>query len=414
VALSFPRAWPAIAALGAVVLIAMGTLVVDVLIEREVGERTTNLVDNAMRSIRIVDDLRYQAHLLTDPQPPHRLAAILADIAIDSRSYEPLTTYSGERGEWDHLRRLLERAERVNGAPLDSHLLAQIEHSVDDLVAINQREAQKSANGIRDINRAGIFTDLGLGILTILSAITIALMLRRSYRQQHDLMIVHLASVDERARELEAFSARVSHDLKGPLAPIVLASEVLLRNDQPAVKLAAERIRRSSARMTSIIDDLLSLSVSGRPPAGKAAVAPVVSEVLDEHKDELRNAAVAVSVADVVAACSHEVLAQLLGNLVGNASKYRSPERKLELHIDAHRAGDRVDVSVADNGVGMDCETREHAFEPFFRAPETRGTAGHGLGLAIVRRTVEALGGRCALDSTIGEGTRVTLSLPAA
>jgi signal transduction histidine kinase len=414
VAHSFPRAWPAIAALAAVVLIAVGTLVVDLMIERDVGERTSDLVDNAMRSITIVDDLRFQAHLLTDPQPPHRVAAILADIAIDSRSYEPLTTFPGEREEWRHLRDLLARAQREGAAQLEPQFLAQIEQSVDQLVAINQREAKRLADGIREINRTGIFTDVALGSLTILAAITIALMLRRSYRQQRELLIVHLATIDERSREVEAFSARVSHDLKGPLAPIVLASQLLMLNDQPAVKQAADRIRRSSARMTAIIDDLLSLSVSGRPPAGKTAVAPVISEVLDDLEPELREAAVEVSVGDCVAACSHEVLAQVLGNLIGNASKYRSPERKLELHIDAGCKGDHVEVSVADNGVGMDCETREHAFEPFFRARDTRGTVGHGLGLAIVQRTVEALGGICSLESTIGQGTRVTLSLPAA
>ena len=68
---AIPRAWPAITAVGAVVVIAMATLVVDLTIERNVGARTNQLVDNVMYSIAIVNDLRYQARKLTDAQSPH-------------------------------------------------------------------------------------------------------------------------------------------------------------------------------------------------------------------------------------------------------------------------------------------------------------------------------------------------------
>jgi signal transduction histidine kinase len=398
-------------ALGVVVLIAMGTLVVDLFVERDVGQRTSVLVDNAMRSIALVEDLRYEAHRLTDPQPAHQLAATLATIAVDSRSYEPLAVFPGERDEWRGLQALLTRAQQ--DGPVSADLLAEIEQSVQRLVAINQREADRLATGIRDANRGGIFTDLALGSLTILAAVTIGLMLKRSHRHQHELLVLHFASLDERARELEAFAARVSHDLKGPLSPIALSADLLVMNEQPVVKEAATRIRRSTTKMMSIINDLLSLSVSGRPPRGKTTVAPVVTELLEELAPELRDAAVEVSIADCVAACPSDVLGQVLTNVISNASKYRSPERRLELRIDARCEGDSIEIVVGDNGIGMDAETRDHAFDPFFRARETHGAAGHGLGLAIVRRTVEALGGTCSLDSSIGRGTRVTLTLPA-
>jgi signal transduction histidine kinase len=236
--------------------------------------------------------------------------------------------------------------------------------------------------------------------------------LLRSHRGQRELLATHLASQDQRARELEAFAARVAHDLKGPLSPILIASEVLSTHKDPEVLCMSQRIRRGTTRMTQLIDELLSLSVSGHPSRGKTEVAPVVTELLEELQPALGDAKVDVAVADCTAACPSEVLSLVLRNLVGNASKYRSPERRLELHIDAACENGHVKIAIGDNGMGMDDETREHAFDPFFRAKAARGVEGHGLGLAIVKRTVEALGGSCLLDTALGQGTTVTLELP--
>jgi signal transduction histidine kinase len=107
------------------------------------------------------------------------------------------------------------------------------------------------------------------------------------------------------------------------------------------------------------------------------------------------------------------VLTQVLRNLIANSAKYRSPERSLALHIDAHRAGSEVEIAIGDNGIGMDDETARRAFEPFFRARMAR-VGGHGLGLAIVKRTVDALGGTCSLTSARDHGTEVKIRLPAA
>jgi signal transduction histidine kinase len=122
---------------------------------------------------------------------------------------------------------------------------------------------------------------------------------------------------------------------------------------------------------------------------------------------------VVVELGDLSAACSAGVLGQALRNLVTNAAKYRAPDRKLVLRVEARRAGERVAIAIADNGIGMEAETLEHAFDPLYRAAGT-SAPGHGLGLAIVKRTIEAAGGRVSLASKLGEGTRVTIEVPAA
>jgi signal transduction histidine kinase len=165
--------------------------------------------------------------------------------------------------------------------------------------------------------------------------------------------------------------------------------------------------------MNGIIEDLLELSVHGKPPAGQVLVTPVVLELLDELRSELRDAEVKLELGDCTTACSAGTLSQILRNLIVNAGKYRSPHRRLLLRIEARRSADHVELVVSDNGLGMDPVTAAHAFEPLYRAPGS-SSPGHGLGLAIVKRTVIAIGGSVDLASQPGEGTRVTVRVPAA
>ena len=238
-------------------------------------------------------------------------------------------------------------------------------------------------------------------------------MLRRSLREQRRLLALHLAALDDKATELEAFAARVSHDLKGPLGTLRAYSDVLSIHDAGDVRDVGARMRRGVDRLVGIVDDLLALSVEGRPRPGLVDVAPIVREVLDELARDLAGADVAIAVGDVATACSAGVLAQVLRNLVSNAIKFRSPERDLALRIEARpSARDHVEIVVADNGAGMDEAAVARAFEPHFRASDS--APGHGLGLSIVERAVQSIGGSVTLRSAPGEGTWVVVSLPAA
>jgi two-component system phosphate regulon sensor histidine kinase PhoR len=101
-----------------------------------------------------------------------------------------------------------------------------------------------------------------------------------------------------------------------------------------------------------------------------------------------------------------------LRNLVVNAVKFRSRQRPLFLKLSAAGQGDRVEIRLEDNGVGMDPESARQAFEPYYRGTNEREAPGHGLGLAIVRKATQALGGSCELTSEIDRGTTIAVSLP--
>jgi signal transduction histidine kinase len=102
----------------------------------------------------------------------------------------------------------------------------------------------------------------------------------------------------------------------------------------------------------------------------------------------------------------------VFGNLVSNAIKF-SPDGGTVI-ARAHRADSHVVCSIADTGIGMDGQEQEQAFTKFFRAARSRETAipGAGLGLPISKTIVEGHGGSITLDSSPGQGTTVTVSLP--
>lgn len=412
-----PSAWPALVALAVVVLLSLAMLAVDLVVDRETAETTHELVGDSMRSIALADDLRYQAYrLATANLAPDQIASIAEQIDADARAYDPLATGVGEGAEWGRLQSLLAHLRHEQPLPTtgsSATLIAEIETSIGKLVEINQSDARDNARQIADAHRDGLVADAIVGTITVVLAALVAVALLRALRRQRELLRAHLAAVDEHNRELVAFAGRAAHDLRGPLSPIKGYTDLLSLQDAPQTRELAARIARAVDRMSGVIDDMLALSIEGKPSPGKVAIAPVVQEVLDELRGALGEADVAVEVGDVATACSAGVLSQILRNLVGNAAKYRSPDRRLALRIEARRtAGDAV-VVVSDNGAGMDADTAAHAFEAHYRAPGA-SSPGHGLGLSIVKRTLDAIGGTVELASKAGEGTKVAVKLPAA
>jgi signal transduction histidine kinase len=413
---SVASAWLVFAALAAVVGLSLVSLGVDLAIGRQTADRTARLVDDSLRSVALADDLRYQAHRLSAARLDlSQLLEIAKQIAVDAHDYDPIANGPGERAEWSSLQRMFDRLQQDRDDSTQIvPLVAGIERSIDKLVNINQRAAHDNQEAIADLHERGLIADVVIGAVTLVLAIGIGLVLLRSLRRQREMARRHLKAIDERNHELEAFAGRVAHDLRGPIAPVVGYTDLLLEPgaDVPAI---AARIRRATDRMASLIDDLLALSVAGRLPAGRGEVGAVVREVLDDLSQDLRDAEVKLAIPDTAtAACAPGVLAQLVRNVVTNAIKYRGTGRKLQVNIDGQNVRGRIELTVTDNGVGMTREAVSHAFDPFYRATATRGIPGHGLGLAIVKRTVDAMGGDCQLASAPNEGTRVTLHLPAA
>ncbi len=216
------------------------------------------------------------------------------------------------------------------------------------------------------------------------------------------------------------FVANVSHELKTPIGALSLLAETLADERSPEVvdRLVA-RVGTEAQRVAAIVDDLLDLSRIEEAPPGRLEsvdLASVVGEVVDRvgPTAERRHIALDVEVpVGVGVAGSRSQLLSLVRNLVENAVKYSDSGTTVAVRVS--RDADDAVVEVVDRGIGIPAADLDRVFERFYRVDRarTRETGGSGLGLSIVRHVVQAHGGTVRLASTEGEGTTVTVRLPA-
>jgi len=230
------------------------------------------------------------------------------------------------------------------------------------------------------------------------------------------------AKLQARNEELDAFAHTVAHDLKRPLTSVVGYAEVLQERDlggssAEEVHELLKEISASGRKMASIIDALLLLSrvrqtedVKQRPLDMEAVVEDALRRL-----NELRRAHGAVISRPESwpwAVGYRPWVEEIWVNYVSNAIKYGG--RPPEVALGATREGpDRIRFWVRDNGPGLTEEEQEQLFTPFTQFG-TRDAGGHGLGLSIVRRIVDKLGGRVTVETEVGEGSTFGFVLEAA
>jgi two-component system, OmpR family, sensor histidine kinase KdpD len=224
----------------------------------------------------------------------------------------------------------------------------------------------------------------------------------------------------EKANSLRAaILAAVSHDLRTPLAAIKAAATSVLSHDVDwsgaQVDAFAKTINSEADRLTQLVSNLLDMS---RLQAGAVAVAlrPVkVDDLLYETVEALGSlaSAVVVDAAESLPLVSADagLLERALANVIENAIAW-SPEG-VAVRVEAGNAGSAVAIRVIDQGPGIPPDQREEVFRPFQRLGDGAGNRpnGVGLGLAVARGFVEAIGGELTLEDTPGGGTTAVFSL---
>lgn len=227
------------------------------------------------------------------------------------------------------------------------------------------------------------------------------------------------------ARRLEAvrrdFVANVSHELKTPVGALSLLGEAVYdaADDPAAVRHFAESMTREAARLARLVQELMDLSrIQGADPMPEPAAVPL-TEFVREAVDRARLNADAKEISIVVGDLAGlqvwgdaRQLTTACANLLDNAIAY-SPDGT-RVAIGAKRVGDQIEISVADQGIGIAPEDKDRIFERFYRADpaRSRATGGTGLGLAIVKHIAGNHGGRVSVWSDEGAGSTFTLHLP--
>ncbi len=217
------------------------------------------------------------------------------------------------------------------------------------------------------------------------------------------------------------FSANVSHELKTPVGALLLLAETVeaAADDEEAVRRFAGRMQVEAARLSSLVQDLITLShVQGDEPLAEEQ--PVdLDAVVAEAVDRARTAAEAKETALVVIGTpelwvrgDRELLVTALKNLIDNATAY-SPGRT-RVTVETRVMDGHAELSVTDQGIGIPERELERIFERFYRVDPARSreTGGTGLGLAIVKHVATKHGGEVTVWSKEGSGSTFGLRLP--
>ncbi|MGA0612170.1 sensor histidine kinase [Caldimonas sp. KR1-144] len=225
------------------------------------------------------------------------------------------------------------------------------------------------------------------------------------------------AALHEIIEGLESFNRSVSHDLRGPLGGIALATRMAVeaadRGDLAAVRRLLEPVAEQAEALTRLVSDLLALA---RVDDVRLSLARVdLHASVEEALAQLRLGGAEAHWVRVGALPTVDadpgLVRQLFVNLLGNALKFSrgsQPRPEVEVGLGAHE-GQTV-VYVRDNGVGFDESHAERLFKPFQRL-HGRAFEGHGIGLSIVRRIVERHGGKLWVRAAPGRGATFFFSL---
>ena len=227
------------------------------------------------------------------------------------------------------------------------------------------------------------------------------------------------SALEERNDELEAFGYSISHDLRAPLRAMQGFSQALLEDCGDRLDAMgreyAERIVAGSKRMDELIRDLLAYSRVSRAELQlvRVPLTPVAHSALAELSGALRARNASVQVAEPLPdVLGHPAtLSQVLANLLGNGLKFVPPSRTPELRVSAEQRNGLVRVWVEDNGIGIAPEHQARIFRVFERLHSTDDYPGTGIGLAIVRKAVERMGGQVGVESNLGHGSRFWVEL---
>ncbi len=219
------------------------------------------------------------------------------------------------------------------------------------------------------------------------------------------------------------FVANVSHELKTPVGALsLLAEAVQAASDDPeAVQRFSARMQIESQRLSNLVNDLIDLSrLQSHDPLrhpGPVEIDHLVSEAVDATKLLAHARDIEVVVAEpsgAVVLGDESQLVMALRNLLTNALAYSPPGTRVA--VGTRRAGELVEISVTDQGIGIPVDEQSRIFERFYRVDPARSrlTGGTGLGLAIVKHVCVNHGGECAVWSVEGAGSTFTLRLPLA
>jgi PAS domain S-box-containing protein len=241
--------------------------------------------------------------------------------------------------------------------------------------------------------------------------------LRLHAQELEETVARRTASLQETVAELEQFSYALTHDMRAPLRAMQSFAQLLEeecgKSGNPRVTDYGTRIRQAAARMDQLIQDSLAYSDAVRAslPRRPINLQALVAELIESYPNLQKYKQSITTEGNLPWVLGNEAaLTQCFSNLLGNAVKFVRKGQEPQVHLRSEPREDRYRIWVEDEGIGVPVAAQKRIFDMFQRA--TRDYEGTGIGLAIVRKVVQRMGGSVGVESEEGKGSRFWVELP--
>lgn len=281
-----------------------------------------------------------------------------------------------------------------------------------------------------DKNASMLFVQAFIGTMTITALTVAATMserrraeeaLLRNEAELEKLVEQRTARLQQSVAELEAFSYSLSHDMRAPLRAINMFTQCFVEDygdkcDQTGLDYL-KKVRSSSERLDRLIQDVLTLSGTANHQIQLQPVDTdkLIHQIISERPEfQPPHACVAVQ-SPIHSVRGHEAsLTQCVTNLLSNGVKFVPSGTKPRISIRSEAQNGHIRLWFEDNGIGIDGTSKDRLFKIFERVHGEARFPGNGMGLAIVRKAAERMGGTVGVESEVGKGSRFWVQLPAA
>lgn len=235
---------------------------------------------------------------------------------------------------------------------------------------------------------------------------------------------IELSEALDKERQLNEiksrFVAMASHEFRTPLSTVLSSASLLSKytegGEQDKRNRHIEKIKSSVKHLNDILEDFLSLGKLDEGKVESHITAFDLKEFIGETTDEMKGLLkkyqqfIYYHEGDSDAVSDKKLLKNILINLITNAIKFSDEGALVEIRSSGSNG--EATIAITDHGIGISDEDQEHLFSSFFRGTNAINIAGTGLGLHIVKRYLDLLGGNVSLQSKLNEGTTVTVNIP--
>jgi two-component system, chemotaxis family, CheB/CheR fusion protein len=245
--------------------------------------------------------------------------------------------------------------------------------------------------------------------------------LRKAKEELEDRVAQRTAALRETTEQLETFCYTIAHDLRSPLRAQQSFAQALLDEAAPGLDETgrdyASRILSSAQRLDRLVNDLLVYARLGRNEVKfeRVELSKVVKDVVHSFAEQIEKQHATITTGALQAVTAHEPTLNLaVTNLVANAIKFVKPGESARVHVHSKTRGGVTRLWVEDRGIGIAAENLTKIFGVFQRLHPPDKYSGTGIGLALVQKGVERMGGKVGVEAELDRGSRFWIDLPAA